>query len=1082
MASDVSSTYLRALGIPDARLTATSLKARGTTGDDSKYTESGPQAGVPAAVQASGLVLEANGVPSQEAHVLITAHRAGSPVNEGAGFIWSDQTLTTPVDMGWDAPNLVTGFETLLYTSTAVHYTPTPVVLLLQSGNLITVSRQDTSGLVPLIPHYYTTKTSTWAALSAINLEDAAPQGGCALLQLPSGRVLLYVQTVGNDQVDCLYSDNDGTSWAYYARRVLDVVPAVADIQRLSAEYNGGEVLLIVEWHTGAAALKAAVYGSRNLGITFTQTEDEWATLLTEGPESFRIVPASSGAGFVVGYASQLGGSAVYYTRRFPSAFTAADATTAVQIGDGPSAGVYSSLALFRADDDILYSIRHARTNTAIGEIKRSLDDGLSWDVYGHNSHALSLDPASIADRLEYWDAAMVGGRVALVTRWLASVADEDAMSIAVVYLGGHSSHTAPTRGGNTQYDDTDQVSFNAVGAGTTLGGLWLPIELPNNTGWASSVTGTADLVSPGALGLTTTSNVAYYSRTRSGANLSNFGEVCLQVDSGGSTSSSTVCCYIQIGDGASVYYLLIIRFSTTGINVWDGHGAASLASASVDMTTPMIVRWAYDGATGKVSVWYARPGHVRSWTRLTVDGDGLTDSGGVSNNILYFGHVFSSTSASKWFWVGYRDILAGAGVWGPSTSSFGAAWSSPADLHPRSFATTPQIVYDDIRIAAKSGPAKLGDSWTVKQDAAYPALNMLWPVNPSPQAAHRTTSDESEVLYTFQLDGLAAGAGTLGSTSIFCHLEGINFRLCHLESSTDGAAWTTQLSLDAGTDFVTSLEQTRSGEIFAPTKGGNAFTAGRYINAGEFVGGTLKLSGGELREIAENTSGAWTSQTAAIPYFRALKVVNGDPTTGAVEIWAPRVLAYKHEVTTQHRHWRLRIPASEATAQDYIKIGQLTFGRVHTFGMQYGRGWSVSVEPQTDLQTLRSGSTRARKLGPALRQVEIGWTDGSDATQVQTASPVPDYISGSSSGVPLASRGDELRALAGQLAQQGGAASPVVFMPKVLRGTGTQQTTDRELMLYGRIESPASRSNVVGDEGVSELDRGDTITIREIG
>jgi hypothetical protein len=92
----------------------------------------------------------------------------------------------------------------------------------------------------------------------------------------------------------------------------------------------------------------------------------------------------------------------------------------------------------------------------------------------------------------------------------------------------------------------------------------------------------------------------------------------------------------------------------------------------------------------------------------------------------------------------------------------------------------------------------------------------------------------------------------------------------------------------------------------------------------------------------------------------------------------------------------------------------------------------------------------------------------------------VPDYITGSTSGVPLASRGDVLRSLAGQVGQQG--ASPVVFLPKVDRGTGEHITTDRELMLWGRVDSPVVRTNVIGDEGVDEVDRGDTITIREIG
>jgi len=212
MASDVSNTYLRGLGIPSAVADLDALQGRGTGNTDSKYQEASPVAGVPEAVRASHMALEATGTPSQEAELLITAHRAGNPGLERAGYYWSDQSDASPVDYGWDAPSLVTGWETLWFTSLPTAHTGRPRVIRLLNGDLLCIAVQASTVSAPISPHYYTASTSTWADLSDLTLDDPATQKGCGLLQLPSGRVLLFVQSSSNDQVDVYYNDDvEGT-------------------------------------------------------------------------------------------------------------------------------------------------------------------------------------------------------------------------------------------------------------------------------------------------------------------------------------------------------------------------------------------------------------------------------------------------------------------------------------------------------------------------------------------------------------------------------------------------------------------------------------------------------------------------------------------------------------------------------------------------------------------------------------------------------------------------------------------------------------------------------------------------------
>jgi hypothetical protein len=267
-----------------------------------------------------------------------------------------------------------------------------------------------------------------------------------------------------------------------------------------------------------------------------------------------------------------------------------------------------------------------------------------------------------------------------------------------------------------------------------------------------------------------------------------------------------------------------------------------------------------------------------------------------------------------------------------------------------------------------------------------------------------------------------------------------------------------------------------------APLKGGATHKAGRYIWAGELVGATWKDTKDVVyREIVENTSGAWTDETAAVPSLRLGGVDDTEATSGECEIWTPNIIAIRHEVTAYRRYWRLRIPA-QLTARGHYRLGQLVIGRIHTFGRQYEHGYSVTVTPQVSVTRGPSGSSRARQLGRALRSWEIGWTEPVDASRALDADPVPDYVTGSTGGTPLASPADTLRSLAGQLGQQGGAASPVLFLPKIDRGTGTQLISDPSMWLWGRVVSAATRTNVLGDEGVSEYDRGDSVVIDEIG
>jgi len=88
--------------------------------------------------------------------------------------------------------------------------------------------------------------------------------------------------------------------------------------------------------------------------------------------------------------------------------------------------------------------------------------------------------------------------------------------------------------------------------------------------------------------------------------------------------------------------------------------------------------------------------------------------------------------------------------------------------------------------------------------------------------------------------------------------------------------------------------------------------------------------------------------------------------------------------------------------------------------------------------------------------------------------------VTGSSN--PIASTTDTIRLVEGVILESDGPVSPVVYVARVTTSIGTsQQMIDRREFVYGRIETDPQADHVVGDEGLSEVERLNTIRLREI-
>jgi hypothetical protein len=244
-----------------------------------------------------------------------------------------------------------------------------------------------------------------------------------------------------------------------------------------------------------------------------------------------------------------------------------------------------------------------------------------------------------------------------------------------------------------------------------------------------------------------------------------------------------------------------------------------------------------------------------------------------------------------------------------------------------------------------------------------------------------------------------------------------------------------------------------------------------------ELVGGSMDLAG-DIRRITRNTAGLWTDAVGAVPMRIAVELQGGEAANGACNIWAPGGVIVIHAIGAAYTQLELDI-AAQTTADTYIQAGIIVPMLLIPFGVQYGRGRSVSLEPSVEMTTLSSGTRFVRKLAPPRRAVRFAWTRPVDETQIYLSSPSPDTISGVA-GSPLVAPADTAFTIEGIMSRLGGSTVPCLYIPQVPRGAGALHLLRKRSRLYGRLTSGLDTEASLGDEGVNEMRRIQTLSIEE--
>ncbi len=1084
------SPYLRGLLLHDERITAGNL-------DDgtSTYTEAGEEPGQPTPTDVSGfMALEAGGISPTTGYDLgLIATKEGAPVggNAGGRYRWKRTADGVAEWRGCNAPNKVSGFEFVRHVSSGSGYDQVDSVTT-ADHDVITVYRNEVSSNVS--SSVLSASNDTWAHADVTTDGAFKP----AIVQFPTSTssnrlACIYVRTDLTEGGVSYYTlglsfSADGSTWTEAGKHLegFKVSQAFWTLHTIRAVYHGGYITLMLSGDLAATPGRVYHLVSADHGASWTEVE-------TIDSTAYNFQPWVDAAGTVL----------ALWSLRISPTFTVS------QLQWGRKATAYSTFAADPTFETALVfgnvTTEGAEFQTAIGVdsegyllVASTAVDPLA--PYGPLGKVMfgRFDASNLQTARDRWLTASAGG-----TAWPI----DQGAGASDIYLSGLSltpykgrtlllsNCGTPTStvddslgcvrlGGYTSLDWLRQ-SFGATSTGNRSGYSWLPWETPATltTPWTTVGAGSEALNSSG-MTITTSASIRAYSRPGSTSGTPVIVTARLRVTAGGSLGADEIAIQAARADN-TIHYDVSLRANLNAgeqeLRLWDniagsavGVDATGLGSDALDVLI------ALDNNRG--AAYYKAPNE----TLWTLVGSGtLLDGGALSaaNNRVEWGHQISAvgTATSQWAYLcSAMDDEAGA----TNLQNY----SNPADLQGRAFSTRPLYLKNGTTIRGTGGSAYTGDTWSLESRSATSAGHVCPDLSPSPSSGWQAR-DTTEAILSWNLEDGTTPSSLL-SSSIGITILGANFQACLLEG-WDGATWTTLIQMDSAATIGASLNFDGDGTHIYP----NASTpAGiRFLEGGELVGGYAILDyevGGVPQrstvQIRQNTGGVWRSRTTA----RAVELVTrghnyiGVSTPTGIRILPPMITGIAHGITTDYRRLRLRIPASQDTyLGEGYRIGGICLGPLAVFGRQHSWGTSIGLDPQQEISSLPSGSTRVQTLGAPRRRVDIAW-DNWDSTQIYDTDPAPDYLVSRNgvSGVGIATR-DNATLLRGLLRRQSGAALPVTYLPKIDQATGAASTyvySSPARMLYGRITSPTTSTVLIGNDAQNEVISIDAVSILE--
>lgn len=512
----------------------------------------------------------------------------------------------------------------------------------------------------------------------------------------------------------------------------------------------------------------------------------------------------------------------------------------------------------------------------------------------------------------------------------------------------------------------------------------------------------------------------------------------------------------------------LEVRLSATHAQVWNQTTAAAL-NTTLQFPNVEFREWRITRGDGNIHyVLYREPGGL--WIKWLT---GALVAPGAFFPGTIWGHWIASTVPllSHWRFVHHYPLnpMDPENNW--SLSAY-----APAGLHGRPLSAYPLYLDDGWSLKAKGSAAFFSDSWKAETEYEYSVRNVNPEISASPRSEWRSDNDLSSITIDWE-----PAPGTLhrpNSEAAGLHLTGANFKT-YTVSSYYGGLWHAVHTVDPQ-DF-SGCRYNLSGDTLIPDILGADFTASRFIKADELVGSYAKMTDAGtgqvwVRPIVNNSAGTFAHQpgTFVRPMFTIGGDLSGISASGNFDVIQHQTSSVFRGGQLNGEKLRITIPIQD-TAEGYFKIGAFTFGSVFFFGQDYSWGKAITHTPNVELTTARGGERMAEALGPIRRTVEFAWADGWESSPIGGDPIAPnnyEYDHITAGLLEFVGIRQDPHVVSAALGRANGSANPVVFLPRIPHQPTTDHftITGRDRQLYGRIVSPVKTQTVLGEEDNTEM------------
>ena len=1056
------------------------------------FTKYNPIADVPTPSDDTKLFLGASGSSLENTDLQIVTSRAGSA--SSAEYRVKNNQLSTTTEYGNNQSSLITDWLLLDGESTNDKYYHNDIISDDDGGYLVVSEYKYVFTNTNSIISKQVDATGTITSRTVVTIENTASgfesTGKPALVQMPDGSILCFVSFVESDQanLNTYRTTDNGENWNLVARSILsdeiDVSSSHYDIERISAKYAHGQILLVISAYSNNVSYTyknhLLQYASIDGGANFHLVTDDRDTHSFKSVQVFKVRNQLALA--------YIAATDELHIMKMPHAFfTAQSLRTAgkfVKCNPGGSANDFSAgtdvnmtsgwISAFIRPENSLYVIAKDVSDSSI-VCMYSIDH---TTFYGLLTNASPTTQPSIffgdtTECIDMFNVCSYHGGGAMVHNW-TSTGNGD--SLAIAYLGGYATIVQIFK------NIFSWASVPIYRGQSTFG--YLPLFTASSSSELTSSGTGSETLQEGYLQVQVTSAQTDFLLERHKTSiLSRTGITVRGVVTVVNTDSGNAptICEIELEQSSGDYWKLKLVMEEGSFEVFDTTPITPISLLSQSFNCDAGIEYLMSiSPEGKACFYYRNKGYdsLKEFIVGFKNTSLSTVVTGSSNDIKMIfgieGSPSAGTAESRWEQVFCIDQYGYADISNVDTE----------DLIGIKYSTTAyQYIKDGISIIAKVGPTYIGDDFNIKTISANSIDNLFYDISPSPRVPWLSAEVSAGADVTTQKISLQLSTNSteLGNDIIGLHLSNINFRDAELQY-WNGASWQTVFSFETSSGMKHGyLRQGRT----IKQDSGNVFDRSYYFynELKDYIAMLVSGENTAFFRVQSNSEGVFGDGTSKL----CIITLNGEPSFDGTLYLIPKDVTIVCNLNgADGNRWALNLPAQK-TIDDRFQIGNMYLGPLAITGTQYSKGRRISIDSGNIVSVTQDRTRYSRAIAPEQRSVQLSWSDGVDQSNFYDANPDPDFFKSSSSGgaQPVSVYQDAPYLMEGILRELKGSHTPLIYLPSITTLSDNRVYNRRAEHLCGVIDSEIAITSITGDEligdGSGEVFRVGTITILEV-